>query len=672
MAIRNSLGGKITLLITGISLVVFTVLIGVSTYLQRDAMLDQLSTALTQASNLVQEAIERPMTIGDDEGTTEEFVRFSKEYPDMSIHLADYAGNVTYSTKKAHVDQNIAGILPIDGFADLSARALKSDVEENLVVSSGNNPLFVRVISVPNQPSCKHCHGSSKPILGQLVITKDIKGAMGTITFQMYETIAISIVGLLTLVLSVVFFIRKVVIKPIEKITAASDDITKGDFDADFTVGSEDELGNLSQNLGSMVDKLKVELGFSKGVLRGMTAPLFICDRELNITSTNQHAIDLMGIAGTPLDYKGVAVSDFVVNDPCCDKIIRDVMSSREQSTGNEAQLENFAGELLTLIFDAAPIYDLDGALLGVFVMITDMTEMRNQQRRVEEQNEKITHAAQSARAISEQVSSASEELAAQIRQSSEGAGEQQKLTGESASAMTQMNASVLEVARNASDAAELAANTQEKAAEGGDIVGKAVEKIHAVAQQAQSLKEEMNVLGTRADGIGQIITVIEDIADQTNLLALNAAIEAARAGEAGRGFAVVADEVRKLAEKTMSATREVVEYVGAIQTSTRQNVQATEIAVELVEDSTDLATRSGEALQAIMGMVESTADQVRAIATASEEQSAASEQINSSVTVINDISEQTAAAMVESTTAVESVAQLAQDLNGIIENMRS
>lgn len=672
MAIRNSLGGKITLLVTVISLVVFTVLIGVSTYLQRDAMLTQLSTALTQTSNLVQEAIERPMVIGDDEGTTEEFVRFSKEYPGMSIYLADFAGEVTYSTKKSHVDKNIAGVLPIDGFADLSARALKTDVKENLVVSSGDNPVFVRVISVPNQPSCKHCHGASKPILGQLVITEDIKGAMGTISLQMYETIAISFVGLLALVLSVVFFIRKVVIRPIEKITAASDDITKGDFDADFTVESQDELGNLSQNLGSMVDKLKIELGFSKGVLRGMTAPLFICDRELKITSTNQHAIDLMGIAGTPIDYKGVAVSDFVVNDPCCDGIIREVMSSRQQSTGNEAQLENFAGDRLTLIFDAAPIYDLDGALLGVFVMITDMTEMRNQQRRVEEQNEKITHAAQSARAISEQVSSASEELAAQIRQSSEGAGEQQKLTGESASAMTQMNASVLEVARNASDAAELAANTQEKAAEGGDIVGKAVEKIHAVAQQAHSLKEEMNVLGTRADGIGQIITVIEDIADQTNLLALNAAIEAARAGEAGRGFAVVADEVRKLAEKTMSATREVVEYVGAIQASTRQNVQATEIAVELVEDSTDLATRSGEALQAIMGMVESTADQVRAIATASEEQSAASEQINSSVTVINDISEQTAAAMIESTTAVESVAQLAQDLNGIIENMRS
>ena len=131
-----------------------------------------------------------------------------------------------------------------------------------------------------------------------------------------------------------------------------------------------------------------------------------------------------------------------------------------------------------------------------------------------------------------------------------------------------------------------------------------------------------MGELGKQAQGIGQIITVIEDIADQTNLLALNAAIEAARAGEAGRGFAVVADEVRKLAEKTMSATREVVDFVGAIQDCAQKNVVATDSAVKLVEESTGLAGQSGEALHAIVGMVQRTADQVRAIATASEEQS--------------------------------------------------
>ncbi|MEZ0576156.1 methyl-accepting chemotaxis protein [Halodesulfovibrio aestuarii] len=672
MAIRASLGAKITLLITIISFVVFSILIGTSTFLQREGMLEQLSDSLTQTSQLVQEAIERPMVVGNDEGTTAEFSRLRDEYPDMKIHLADYAGEVTYSTQQINVAKQIAGVLPIDGFADVSKRALQEKITENLIISGGSTPVFVRVISIPNAPSCKHCHGASKPILGQLVITKDISGTMSTITMQMYENIAISLTGLIVLVLCVVFFIRKVVIKPIEHITAASDAISNGDFNAQFLVESEDELGNLSNNLGGMVEKLKVELGFSKGVLRGMTAPILICDVDRNVTSTNQKAIDLMGISGTPIDYKGVPVSKFIVNDPCCDRIINDVITSCKPSTGNEGDLENFVGEQLTLIFDAAPIYDLDGKMLGVFVMITDMTTMRRQQRRVEEQNQKITHAAKSAQDISEQVSSASEELAAQIRQSSNGADEQQKLTGESASAMTQMNASVLEVARNASDAAELAAQTQEKAAEGGQIVAQAVDKIHAVAEQAQALKEEMSVLGSRADGIGQIITVIEDIADQTNLLALNAAIEAARAGDAGRGFAVVADEVRKLAEKTMNATRQVVEYVGAIQTSTHQNVEATEKAVELVGDSTELAARSGEALKSIMGMVEATSDQVRAIATASEEQSAASEQINSSVTVISDISEQTAAAMTESTVAVEAVAQLALDLNGIIENMRS
>jgi len=179
-----------------------------------------------------------------------------------------------------------------------------------------------------------------------------------------------------------------------------------------------------------------------------------------------------------------------------------------------------------------------------------------------------------------------------------------------------------------------------------------------------------MAKLGDQAEGIGRIMAVISDIADQTNLLALNAAIEAARAGEAGRGFAVVADEVRKLAEKTMAATKEVGDAIGGIQEGTRKNMNNVDRSVTTIGEATDLANQSGEALNAIVHLVERTSDQVRAIAAASEQQSAASEEINRSIEDVNVISNETADAMSQAAQAVMELAKQSQELKSLIEDM--
>ncbi len=273
---------------------------------------------------------------------------------------------------------------------------------------------------------------------------------------------------------------------------------------------------------------------------------------------------------------------------------------------------------------------------------------------------------------VVEIVGSASEQLSAQIEQSSRGAEVQAQRVGETAAAMGEMNATVLEVARSASEAAHTTDEAKHQAEDGAVVVSKVVAGIGQVQTQALGLKADMSTLGVQAEGIGRIMGVISDIADQTNLLALNAAIEAARAGEAGRGFAVVADEVRKLAEKTMTATKEVGEAIHGIQQGARTNIENVDQAVALIQEATDQANLSGEALHRIVNLVDQAADQVRAIATASEEQSAASEEISRSVEDVSRVSSETSSAMIQSAQAVGELSQQAQTLRALIQEMQA
>ena len=273
---------------------------------------------------------------------------------------------------------------------------------------------------------------------------------------------------------------------------------------------------------------------------------------------------------------------------------------------------------------------------------------------------------------VSNVVSSASTELAAQIEQSERGAAEQAARVTETATAMEEMNSTVLEVARNAGNASEVSASTREKAEHGAAVVQEVVASIQGVQEASVALKNDMAALDDNARAISQIMAVISDIADQTNLLALNAAIEAARAGEAGRGFAVVADEVRKLAEKTMASTTDVGNAIKAIQDSAAKSMDQVDLTVGNIEKATELAIRSGDALREIVGMVDDTADQVRGIAAASEQQSASSEEINKSIMQVNTIAGETASAMQEAARAVSELAEQAQVLTGLIRELKN
>ncbi len=299
------------------------------------------------------------------------------------------------------------------------------------------------------------------------------------------------------------------------------------------------------------------------------------------------------------------------------------------------------------------------------------MQETKQAMAQVEAARDDMLQSAGALEKIVEQVTAASQQLSNQVGEASQGSITQRDRTAETATAMEQMNDAVLEVAKNASHAAESADNARQEAQNGGQIVSSVVKSIDQVNTNTQTLSIKLDSLGKQAEGIGQIMTVITDIADQTNLLALNAAIEAARAGEAGRGFAVVADEVRKLAEKTMSATREVGDSVTAIQQEADEAINEMGEAARLVGKSTEFAQQAGKALQGIMSIVEATADQVRAIAAASEEQSATSEEINHNTEEVNRIAGQTSQSMEQSMLAVKDLSRLTEEMVVLVGRLK-
>ncbi len=285
--------------------------------------------------------------------------------------------------------------------------------------------------------------------------------------------------------------------------------------------------------------------------------------------------------------------------------------------------------------------------------------------------DEKLKSVLAETKSAADNLASASQELSASSEQMSRGMTEQSTRASQIAASSEEMSQTVVDIAKNSSNMASSAVETTRIAKDGEEIVSRSVQEVKAIADTVNESAKLMSDLGDRSRQIGDIIDVIKDIADQTNLLALNAAIEAARAGEQGRGFAVVADEVRKLAERTSKATAEIGGMIGAIQNEVERAVENMDSGTKRVEIGVEFSTKAGSALHSIVSSVEGLQSMVQQIASATEEMSTTSEQISGDIDMIASVSKETSSSSGQIAKSAADLARLSSGLQRVVAQFK-
>ncbi len=483
-----------------------------------------------------------------------------------------------------------------------------------------------------------------------------------------YATLILGIASTLIILIATFSMIHLSLVKPFQRILTFAKEISDGNLSAQLDYKFTGEIAELAAGMFHMVNQLKEKLGFSESILAGLTHPCIVTDNENNIVFANTQFTSLVDSTQEPSFFIGKPAAALLENS---ENSTLHVLREQQAVLNAEQPWTTQTNTTRIVRVDCAPLYDMDKKLIGSIVLASDLTDIRTKEQRIQQQNAKMLEVAEQAENIATNVSTEAITLSGQVEQIGVGARLQISKLKEATDIVDDMNTVLEHSASYAEDAVKNAQSAKAKAEHGAGVMKQTASAMQKVQILSSELKESMHEFGSQTAGIGNLISVISEIADQTNLLALNAAIEAARAGDSGRGFAVVADEVRKLAERTMDATTTVNKSIDNIRTQITNNISSTNAAVEAVAESTRLVEASSEALQDITSLSTSMGDHIERIAQFSRTHSDQQSTILTSVTAINEVATETGQGMGESEKVIKALATNSSELSKIISTLR-
>jgi methyl-accepting chemotaxis protein len=479
----------------------------------------------------------------------------------------------------------------------------------------------------------------------------------------MSRTIIFIIGGMIMGTLAFLFTFFKVIpqlIRPIHRFKDLINQYSLGDFTSRMDIKSNDEFGQMSSMLNNLRDSQLEKIEAAEKIANG--------DLQFKVNSLSENDV-LSRSFEKMIDNLNKLVLEIKFLTTASVKGNSSARGNTKGFEGGYNEIVKGINETLDAIYD--PINEAIDALEKIAsgdLTVKISKKYSGDHEKIKDSINNVTHslgktlndvslAAVAAASAAHQISSSTEEMAA-------GANEQSSQTTEVAGAVEEMTKTIFETTKNTTRAAEASKNAGTVALEGGKVVKETINGMIRISDVVKHSSQTVQALGKSSNEIGEIIQVIDDIADQTNLLALNAAIEAARAGEQGRGFAVVADEVRKLAERTSKATQEIASMIKQIQKDTDGAVKSMKLGTDEVEKGKILAEKAGQSLKEIIAGAENVADIVTQVAVASEEQSRTSEQITQNIELINNVTQQNA-------TGVRQIAHAAEELNLLTGNLQ-
>jgi len=480
----------------------------------------------------------------------------------------------------------------------------------------------------------------------------------------------LTLLGLICISAVTPWFISSI-FSPLNLLIVGASKLAKGDFAAipakSFFYG---EILTLRNAMAHMAVQLKEQLGFAQSIMHGITMPFVITDTNGKITYINEQFMEYWELKDKNKDYIGRSAYAFFKLEPNKKSLLEQTINSGVPQ--HQVPYTHFGdnNKKKYMHITTTLLKDMDGILLGGSMLISDMTDAHEQQNRILSLNEQIIASTKNAQIISQNQNRTFSALVDQLQMTSQTATEQEQASDKTTTQLDAMIQTLEQLAEKSKQTAESSQETRKEALEGQDIVQKTKDCISEMAKQADNVEKGMGTLRDEAESINRIVDLIKDVADQTNLLALNAAIEAARAGEAGRGFAVVADEVRKLAEKTMQATIEVNNNVAALQSKMNESIDQMGQTVKLIHLSNDLAAKSEESLVRIVAIAEHSVVEVTNMAEATLEQSEAGNEVSSSMQDIKERAHQTVLDMRDSELFVEELAASATKLKVLMDAM--